>query len=529
MESGNRKSIGEINRSKPRIFSFAYFLLVFCFLPFNFSPIVEGKAQTPAKGGSAVDENKPPVKGGSSVTINPSQPGSFSEVKPEKPIIKPRVPQNRGYLSLSAVAGANVTVTLIEGVNKRPASKPFIDRISEDGTLTRANITPGRYMLAIDHEDFRPYRENIVIRAGAVTSINANLKLSSLYGEITIVSNAKDVQILLDDKQWDAEKVIVDDSGKITLLKVPVGKHYLRVTKDGFDDGNADLEVDSGKTTPAIVTLVLSTVTLTLKSLPGSQVYLNNVEKGVVQPDGVLIIPGLLPRTYTMHISLEGFENVNRTLQLTLTNRQPVETIEMTPVAESGEVSENFTTGLTKWSVPANWRLDKRGLYISGDQPGLFKGAAETRNHNTYGDFDLDFDVRFPNGRGAAWIIRAKDTDNYYLFELTTSNSAARRLFNFYLCRNGQCNLKDSRNVVEILEKPDDSYHLKLEARGARFTHKIRVFSTPRADDPQPLGTFEDNNFKFGGIGFRTVNGAEMLIQNLVIIPVLRNENKPQK
>ena len=520
-------AIGNRQRSKFQNFSALFLPFVFCLLPFDFSAIRKEQTQAPVKGGSAVEENKPPIKGGSTVTINPPQATILSEAKPNKPLNKPAVSQNKGYLSLSAAAGAKVIITLINGVNRRSAPKPFVGRISVDGTLTRDNINPGSYMVAIDHEDFRPYRETIMIKAGAVTSINANLKLTSLYGEITIASNAKEVQILLNGNKWEPEKVKVDELGNITLLKVPVGKHYLKVSKDGYDDGTADLEVDSGKRTTALVSLVLSTLTLTIKSLPNCQVYLNNVEKGVVQPDGVLIIPGLLPRTYTMHISLEGFETVQKSLHLTLANRQPVETIEMTPVAESGEVSENFTTGLTKWIVPANWRLDKRGLYISGDQPGLFKGTAEIRNHNNYVDFDLDFDVRFINGRGAAWIIRAKDTDNYYLFELTTSNSAAKRLFNFYLCRNGQCNLKDNRNVVEVLEKPDDSYHIKLEARGSQFTHKIRVFSTPRADDPQPLGTFDDNTFKNGGIGFRTVNGAEMLIQNLVIIPVKRTEAKP--
>ncbi|MCI0665950.1 MAG: carboxypeptidase-like regulatory domain-containing protein, partial [Acidobacteria bacterium] len=439
-----------------------------------------------------MEENKPPIKGGSSVTTDPPQPIVHSETKTVKPLIRPPVPRNRGYLSLSAVAGAKVTITLIERVKGRPDSKPYIGMVSEDGTLTRANITPGNYLVEIEHDDFLRYRENVVIRAGAVTPINAYLKLTPLYGEIEIVSDPKDVSILLNGQKWAADNVRVDEQGNKTFLKVPVGTYALKVSKEGYDDGIDDLKVDPGKRTPVAVKLGLSTVALTIKSLANAQVYLNNIERGKVQPDGILIIPGLLPGAHNLRISLEGFETVDKTLQLTLADRQPVETIELEPVAESSEVSENFTTGITKWIVPAKWRLDQRGLHISGEQPGLFKGTVEKRSHNSYGDFDLDFDVRFINGRGAAWIVRAKDTANYYLFELTTSNSAAKRLFNFYLCRNGQCNLKDSQNVIEALEKPDDSFHIRLEARGARFTHKVRVLSNPRKDDPQPLGTFED-------------------------------------
>jgi hypothetical protein len=104
---------------------------------------------------------------------------------------------------------------------------------------------------------------------------------------------------------------------------------------------------------------------------------------------------------------------------------------------------------------------------------------------------------------------------------LTTINSSiGKRRFNFYLCRDGQCALKDSHTVVEILETPDDSYHLRLEARGPRMVHKISLLKKPRLDDPQPLGSFEDNTFSVGGVGFRGINGAEALLQNLVILPV---------
>jgi PEGA domain len=499
------------------------------FVSLSVTVIGQDKQQPPVKGGSAVEQAKPPIKGGSSVTTEPPQPTSIPEVKPEKPLPKPTVPRHRGYLSVSAVAGAKVTINPILRVQGRSDIKPFSGSVDEDGTLIREDITPGVYMVAIEHEDFLPYRESVVIKAGAVTPINAILKLTPLYGEISIASDQKDVHILLDGKKWDPEKVRVDDSGKITLLKVPFGKHKLKVSKDGYDDAIDEVNVEPGKRTPVAVKLARSSVTLTIKSLPNSQVYINNMEKGVVQPDGVLIIPGLQPSTHTLRVSLEGHETVEKTLQLTLTDRHPVESIELTPLAESGEVSENFTTGITKWIVPANWKLDQRGLHISGDQPGLFKGTAEKRSHNNYRDFDLDFDVRFTNGRGVSWVVRAKDKDNYYLFELTTAQSGAKRLFNFYLCRNGQCNLKDSQKVVEVLEKPNDSYHIKLEARGPRFVHKIRVLSTPRSDDPQPLGTFQDDTFSHGGIGFRTVNGAEILLQNLVIIPVKRMDDKAQK
>jgi hypothetical protein len=495
------------------------FILLSLFL--TLGPTEPLRAQAPVKGGSGVETDKPPIKGGSSVTIEPPKPANSNETRGGRPIPRASVSQSKGYLSLSAVAGAKVTITPTRKATSKSAAKSFTGTVGEDGTLTRADMSPGKYAIEIEHENYRPYREQIEVKAGAITPINASSKLVSLYGEIAIVSDPKEITVLLDGQAWSSENVKATGEGKRTLLQVPVGKHRLQFRKAGYDEAIGELVVDPGRQTPVAVNLALSTVTLTIQSLPGARVYLDNVDKGTVQLNGTLIIPELPPGAKALRVLLDGYEPYEKSLRLGLEERSPVEAARLPPIAESKEAHENFSSGVTKWVFPAEWKIDERGLQIRGDQPGLFKGTAEKRSFNQYRDFDLEFDLRFINGRGAAWIVRAKDTQNYYLFELTTINSSiGKRRFNFYLCRDGQCALKDSHTVVEILETPDDSYHLRLEARGPRMVHKISLLKKPRLDDPQPLGSFEDNTFSVGGVGFRGINGAEALLQNLVILPV---------
>lgn len=494
--------------------SYCLLISILCLL-FSF-----GSAQSPVKGGSGVSTEKLPIKGGSSVRIETTKPANPDDSRPARPAVKASVSQSKGYLSLSAVAGAKVTITPIKRSKTKSTVKPMVGRVSDDGTLTQANLTPGGYLVELEHPRYLSYREQVEVKGGAITPINASSKLVSLYGEIAIVSEPKDVTILLDGARWNSEKVKVDAEGKITLHDVPVGKHLLKISKEGYDDGAGELAVDPSRQTPVAVNLAPSTISLTIKSLPGARVYLNNIDKGAVQLNGTLIIPDLPPGAPTVRVSLDGYEAYEKSLPLTLSNRAPVEEVRLPPIAESKEAHENFTSGATKWIFPTAWKIDERGLQIRGDQPGLFKGTAEKRTFNQYRDFDLDFDLRFTNGLGAAWIVRAKDEQNYYLFELTTINSSIKkRRFNFYLCRDGQCVLKDSHNVVELLETPDDSYHIRLEARGPRMVHKITLLKRPRIDDPQPLGAFEDNTFSVGGVGFRGIHGAETLLQNLVVLP----------
>jgi len=170
--------------------------------------------------------------------------------------------------------------------------------------------------------------------------------------------------------------------------------------------------------------------------------------------------------------------------------------------------------------VPGNWRLEQRGLAITGDRVGLFRTPTEKRAFNVYRDFRMSFDIRFTNGRGASWVVRAKDDQNYYFFHLQPAVDGLQARFNFYVCRDGRCTLKDSKRYPELLNKPNDSYFIQLEARGPEFTHRITIQSNPRADDPQPLGTFRDESFGHGGVGFRGINESEALLQNLVVIPI---------
>jgi len=132
----------------------------------------------------------------------------------------------------------------------------------------------------------------------------------------------------------------------------------------------------------------------------------------------------------------------------------------------------------------------------------------------------MSFDIRFTNGRGASWVVRAKDDQNYYFFHLQPAVDGLQARFNFYVCRDGRCTLKDSKRYPELLNKPNDSYFIQLEARGPEFTHRITIQSNPWADDPQPLGTFRDESFGYGGVGFRGINESEALLQNLVVIPI---------
>jgi len=483
--------------------------------------LLEARGQKRGKSAPPETPDTPPEPTG------PKRGKSALEIKvvTKTEIVRVQVKPNKGYLSLVAVPGAQVTLTPISAAKQqgkaRPTRKAIKEEIKdEDGTLNLVDMPPGNYKVAVEHSDFLPYSGVIAVAPARLTTLNARARLTSKYGNIMIGGVPQGTRVLLDDQEPDSSLVTTDEQGGILISRIPVGEHKLKISKERYDDWGNQLKVKPGETIPVTAYLRPAVISLAVKSKPNARVYLNDEERGTVQPDGRAAISNLLPGTYKLRVSLEGFEDAERQLELTLNNRQPVETAELMPIAESGEAAENFVTGLKKWApAPPNWKLETGGIRVSGDQVALFKDATERRQFNVYRDFTLDLDLRFSNGKGAAWIIRAKDLKNYYLFELATSKSGSqRKVFNFYICRDSKLELVDSRPVVENIEKPNDSFHITIEARGNQFRHTIKLRSAPKPD-AEPLGTFTDDTFSYGGIGFRAISGVEMLVQSLVIIP----------
>jgi hypothetical protein len=141
-----------------------------------------------------------------------------------------------------------------------------------------------------------------------------------------------------------------------------------------------------------------------------------------------------------------------------------------------------------------------------------------SRDFNTYRDFKLEFDVTFANGKGVAWVARAKDANNYYLFEIAGAQAGAPT-FHFYTCRNSKLEWRDSQRIVEKIDKPGDSFHIIFEARGNRFDTRMTIASAP-STNPHLIGIFQDDSFSYGGVGFRGKDQSESLLQTFFVFPL---------
>jgi hypothetical protein len=413
---------------------------------------------------------------------------------------------NKGYLSVVAVPTASVTLTPLPANQKKGrAIKETIK--DEDGSLNLINLFPGKYKIAIEHQDYHPYSETIQIDPARPETFVALNKMVSKYGEIRIGGAPPDAKVFLDDSAINPTR----------LAKVPVGKHRLRISKDGYVDFTEEIEVLPGKLTFVAAQLELAMVTLDLTSQPDARVYIGSEEKAIIPSGGNVTIP-LAPGRHSILVSKDGYQEWRKELTLSLANNPATERANLIPIPNSTEGDWQPSLGPRKWyPQPPGWRFDGSGALIKGDKLVLFD-TESSRDFNTYRDFRLEFDVVFTNGKGVAWVARAKDPNNYYLFEVSGPQSG-NPTFHFYVCQNGKLEWKDSRPIVEKLSKPGDSFHIIFEARGNRFDTRMRIASAPSAN-PHLVGIFQDDSFSYGGVGFRGKDQSESLLQTFFVIPL---------
>lgn len=209
-----------------------------------------------------------------------------------------------------------------------------------------------------------------------------------------------------------------------------------------------------------------------------------------------------------------------------------------TNVCAADERKDHFLADQIQWApVEIGWRLEQgevenglqlKGRRITGDGVGLFRDPSEFRSFCVYRDFTLKFRLRLNNNQGAAWILRAQDFRNYYLFELVTSNGPnGPRGFNFYKYINGERRFLNNLPAGDYLDK-NNFYFVTVVATGNRFIHTIDVFRDKSG--PHCLGDFTDNSpgfFREGGVGFRPINGMDLLLQQFVMMTGAENLQCP--
>lgn len=424
------------------------------------------------------------------------------EVKGPSVARKPRV--NGVLFVLTDPPSANVIIKKRGAVVSRGRS--------EEGQF-RAELLPGSYEIEVTAEKYAPYKVTHQLKLAATSPVRA--ELSPQTGSIIIGFGEEDAIVLIDG-QKPAKLSVKKADNQIVIDEVPTGLHKLKIEHASIVSWEREqIEVRGGATSYLTPKFNAALAEMRLQTDPGTAVYIDSEYVGDTTNDGSLSRGNIKLGRHEIKLVKYGFEEYLETRQFEF--GKPVQIKHtLVPRTTSSEFAEYFAPfNRNRWIVPdSGWRVDAGRLYVENCPSLLFPSGFN------YRPFTMHFHLKLEDGRGAAWALRVKDSNNYYLFYLSGPKGRYPNSFVTYVIRDGKfdvANFADSAPVVVDL-KQGGEYEIDITFVNNVVEHTIIPAATGQRVN---LGAWKDTNslFYYGGFGFRNIAGEKFSIDDLVVQP----------
>lgn len=367
----------------------------------------------------------------------------------------------------------------------------------------------------------RPPRSNLprqvyVNKTRAVT-VTKRVVVTPTTGTLSVSSSEPNASILVEPKRGGSEgQVGTIPPGELGFIfnDLKPGVYRVAANLDGYEPAEKDVTITRNKATSVTLKLnpITYNVTVNTNVKTGEIRYapveaFKDARTGEIRysPKGVTsVIPiqnnrAVLAnlRTGTYGVDFRTGEVGYQTLLGTIT----------VPGSESITVNlkrllstKTFFAAWTRdeWDLPSNWQIASRLLTVNGR--GVALPHDESYRH--YADFQLSSDVRMRNGVAVSFALRASDTQNYYLVQLTGEKADEPFLLRGFVVKNGVPQLLQSVPINHLAStiQPKQFFKVHIKMAANRMNISIEDSQTGAS---LPLGVLTDSyqNFSVGAVG----------------------------
>jgi hypothetical protein len=381
-----------------------------------------------------------------------------------------------------------------------------------DAGQFRAELPIGPYTIEVSADKYAPKTYSALVKLSGTEPVIAELDAQT--GSIILGPVEADATILIDG-QKPASMKIKKAENQIEIDNIPAGLHTLRISHPTIADWErAKVPVRGGAISYITPKLELATGELNVVTAPGTSVYIDGEFVGATTADGRLNRTNMKLGNHEVKLAKEGFEEHKETHLFEYRKTVRVERA-LTPLPTSAEFSDEFDIlNPRRWGAPVGWKAEGGLLHIANAPVPGFPAGIRYRN------FHMGFHLKLENAGGAAWIVRAKDAKNYYLFYLSGPQGVIPNRFITYIVKDNRFDPMDIFTSVSLIEPlaAGGEYDIEVIATNDGITHTIRSAATGKAEN---LGAFKDpdNSFQIGNIGFRTVGAERFAIDVLFVQP----------
>lgn len=347
-----------------------------------------------------------------------------------------------------------------------------------------------------------------------------NAALVSKYGLLRIGPEIEGAKLFINNSEVEKDRIRKEkESNTIVVDGLSPGKYKIRYAHPDYVPLEAELEVAPSKEYLITFKSILATTEMVVKTEPGASVYIDSDEIGQTTPDGMLKKDVRLG-AHEVRLYKDGFEQYKETRRFEFGKPVQMEKALM-PLPASAPFREFFDSPNKVWDMPKEAKVKDSALYLE-NCPRLVSAIALR-----YFDFKMHFHLTLENEGGAAWAMRAKDNEDYYLFYLSGPQGAFKNQFNIYIVRNNRVDLNDPVSTAKIpfSLKAKGQYEIDIKFTGNKVEHRITPADTGK-EITLDYSVLRDDVYLYGTIGFRTVGAEKFLIDDVIIEPLPAKSQK---
>lgn len=425
-------------------------------------------------------------------------------------LLQPSAPTTSPTRALSIFTNPPVPNARIAIIPKAAGAQPLEGRIDADGAYI-AELPPGVYDVEVSAAKYKTEKkESVRVDKSGLVAI----EMTPLTGSILIGPVEADATVFLNGQRQTGRRRNSDKL--IELNDVAVGRYRLRVEQRQGAQPPApierEIEVLGGKQVAVFTEFKLALPAvgkLTIATAPESDIYLDGSYRGKANSSGLVMVDNVAVGQHYVEVKNARFKDFKSAAFDVIGGDNPRrEFLHLTPkVADRSPWFDRFATA-DNWDAAKTWKLGwngKNNLLIVGTEVGL-------ENRGDYTDFELEFDVNITKGSRAAWVVRAPDAKNYYLFML--EKAKARVTLYSQISKDGQ--LSRRRSLGDFSGALPTQFHVVIIANGK----EIKSYLYDVNGEKQLLGTFLDEDYPIGKIGFRAfADGDEFVVMDFQCRP----------
>ncbi|HEY6330352.1 MAG TPA: PEGA domain-containing protein [Blastocatellia bacterium] len=424
----------------------------------------------------------------------------------DKRNLGPTKASRASYSTLIVLTDPKDAEVKINGVSQGKATDGKFRKELPIGKKCAVEVTAGA--------DYEPFSKTVMIRSSEPEIVEAAMTYK--YGSVKIFPAMDGVKLLLDGSAIPPGNIEVDkDNRTITIDKLPAGQHRITYDLKDYPIYERNFTIASGDEETWNFIPEKAVGDLNVSTDPDTTVYVDGEEKGRTPANGALNVPAIKVGAHEIKLVKDGFEEYSETDTFEFKKTVPLAK-KLVPIPTSAEFSDNFDIpNLSKWQAPGTgWTMKSGRLYIANAP------AVGFPKNIVYRDFIENFYLQLVNGGGAAWAVRIKDANDYYLFYLSGPTGLFPNKFLTYIVKDGKFdpNSPSDSESVPVDLKAGQSYTINIHATMNVIEQSITPNSTGVTTN---LGAFKDpnNSFSYGDIGFRTVGKESFAVDDLYVQP----------